>query len=157
MNKDFSSLVLAEQKNKTMPSKIYSLPHYGIPHPGLHPHTPGPTIRQRRQKVVLRSSIEAIELVILALIMFICIRSVVQNYVVMGDSMQPNFESGQFLVVNNKLLVKINTLEFLIFSDFAWDIPQKISPGAQTRPKNRRPTKCMKNELILGVIFWHLL
>ena len=118
MNKDHSSFVLAEQKNKMMPSEIYSLPHYGIPHPGLHPHTPRPTTRQRRQKVVLRASIEAIELVILALIMFICIRSVVQNYVVMGDSMQPNFESGQFLVVNRLAYKSINTSWLPDFAEF---------------------------------------
>ena len=118
MNNGHDSFTLSERKNKRILSEMYSLPHYGVPHPGLSSQTPELMAQQSRYKVILRATIEATELVILALIMFICIRSVVQNYVVMGDSMQPSFESGQFLVVNRLAYKSINASWLPEFAEF---------------------------------------
>ncbi len=43
---------------------------------------------------------EVIQTIALALVIFLLIRNVVQNYRVEGISMQPNFHDGQFLFVN---------------------------------------------------------
>ncbi|HEY63398.1 MAG TPA: signal peptidase I [Caldilineae bacterium] len=49
---------------------------------------------------------ELIETVVLTLIIFLLIRSVVQNFRIDGVSMEPNFHDGQFLIIN-KLAYKI--------------------------------------------------
>lgn len=43
---------------------------------------------------------ETIETVILAVLIFLVIRSLVQNYRIEGQSMEPNFHHGQYLLVN---------------------------------------------------------
>lgn len=100
MNKIDDSFRLADLGNHKSRSEIYLLPHYGVPHPGVNLQAQKFAAQRGRYSIVLKAGIESVELVILALIMFICIRAVAQNYVVMGSSMHPNFESGQFLVVN---------------------------------------------------------
>ncbi len=54
---------------------------------------------------------EVLEVVALALIMFVAVRSVAQNFVVDGGSMQPNLSDGQLLIVNK--------LAYRSF-DFSW-------------------------------------
>ena len=51
---------------------------------------------------------ELIETVVLALILFLVIRQVVQNYRIESHSMEPNFYEGQFVLVN-KLAYKLGT------------------------------------------------
>jgi len=51
---------------------------------------------------------EFIETVVLALILFLVIRQVVQNYRIESHSMEPNFYEGQFVLVN-KLAYKLGT------------------------------------------------
>ncbi len=48
----------------------------------------------------LRGLTEVLEVVALALIMFMGVRMVVHNYVVDGNSMVPTFENGQLIIVN---------------------------------------------------------
>ena len=48
-------------------------------------------------KTLLR---ETLETVILAVLIFLVIRSIVQNYRIEGQSMEPNFHHGQYLLVN---------------------------------------------------------
>ena len=48
-------------------------------------------------KTLLR---ETLETVILAVLIFLVIRSLVQNYRIEGQSMEPNFHHGQYLLVN---------------------------------------------------------
>ena len=49
---------------------------------------------------------EVVETVVLALVIFLLIRQVVQNYRIESHSMRPNFEEGQFILVN-KLAFKL--------------------------------------------------
>lgn len=43
---------------------------------------------------------ETLETIILAVLIFLVIRSLVQNYRIEGQSMEPNFHHGQYLLVN---------------------------------------------------------
>ena len=43
---------------------------------------------------------ETLETVVLAVLIFLVIRSLVQNYRIEGQSMEPNFHHGQYLLVN---------------------------------------------------------
>lgn len=53
---------------------------------------------------------EIAETIILTLVIFLLIRTVVQNFRVEGMSMEPNFHDGQFLLIN-KLAYKLGDLE----------------------------------------------
>ena len=66
-----------------------------------------PTQSQSDWKGALR---EIAETVILTLVIFLLIRTVVQNFRVEGMSMEPNFHDGQFLLIN-KLAYKLGDLE----------------------------------------------
>ena len=73
----------------------------------LDPWIPDRTARPRRQSQVatlwpwgLRGVADSLEVVALALLMFILVRGVAQNFVVDGGSMEPTFSSGQMLIVN---------------------------------------------------------
>lgn len=60
--------------------------------------------------------IETIEVLALALLMFLLVRSVAQNFVVDGGSMEPTFHNGEMLIVN-KLAYKNFNLSWLPFTD----------------------------------------
>ena len=66
-----------------------------------------PAASQSNWKGALR---EIAETVILTLVIFLLIRTVVQNFRVEGMSMEPNFHDGQFLLIN-KLAYKLGDLE----------------------------------------------
>ena len=52
-------------------------------------------------RIELKSMLrETLETVILAVLIFLVIRSLVQNYRIEGQSMEPNFHHGQYLLVN---------------------------------------------------------
>jgi signal peptidase I len=51
---------------------------------------------------------ELVETIVLSLVIFLLIRQVVQNYRIESHSMQPNFQEGQFILVN-KLAYKLGT------------------------------------------------
>ncbi len=53
---------------------------------------------------------ETLETVILAVLIFLVIRSLVQNYRIEGQSMEPNFHHGQYLLVN-KLAYRLSDHE----------------------------------------------
>jgi signal peptidase I len=55
--------------------------------------------------------IETLDVVVLALVMFLCVRFVAHNYIVDGASMVPTFEDSDFLIVNR--------LAYRSF-DFSW-------------------------------------
>lgn len=70
---------------------------------------------------------EVLETVILALVLFLVIRQVVQNYRIESHSMEPNFYEGQFVLVN-KLAYKIgepNRGEVAVFHN-----PNNVGNGA---------------------------
>lgn len=66
-----------------------------------------PAASQSNWKGALR---EIAETIILTLVIFLLIRTVVQNFRVEGMSMEPNFHDGQFLLIN-KLAYKLGDLE----------------------------------------------
>ncbi len=61
---------------------------------------PSPTAQAPAQASLLGAVWEFIQILLLALLMVILIRNVVQNYRIEGLSMEPNFHDGQFLIVN---------------------------------------------------------
>lgn len=64
------------------------------------PDSARPTTPSRPGGGVLRLIWDVVETVALALILFLLIRNVVQNFRIEGHSMEPNFHDGQYLVVN---------------------------------------------------------
>jgi signal peptidase I len=62
---------------------------------------------------------EALEVVALALFMFIAVRGVAQNFIVDGGSMEPNFHNGELVIVN-KIAFREITVPLLPFVDQAW-------------------------------------
>jgi len=60
--------------------------------------------------------IETVEVLALALLMFLLVRSVAQNFVVDGGSMEPTFHNGEMLIVN-KLAYRNFNLSWLPFVD----------------------------------------
>lgn len=68
---------------------------------------PRAAARERRRRF-LRGATEVLEVVALALIMFMGVRMVVHNYVVDGESMVPTFENGQLVIVNRLAYTSLN-------------------------------------------------
>ncbi len=60
--------------------------------------------------------IETVEVLALALLMFLLVRSVAQNFVVEGGSMEPTFHDGEMLIVN-KLAYRTFDVSWLPFTD----------------------------------------
>lgn len=52
---------------------------------------------------------EFLEAIVLALVVFLLIQTSVQNFRVEGSSMQPTLESGQYLLVNKLVYLRIDT------------------------------------------------
>lgn len=61
---------------------------------------PSPAAQPPAQGSLLGAVWEFIQILLLALLMVMLIRNVVQNYRIEGLSMEPNFHDGQFLIVN---------------------------------------------------------
>ncbi len=60
---------------------------------------------------------EVAETVILTLVIFLMVRAVVENYKVEGSSMEPNLETGQYLIVNKVIygLVQAERGDIIVF------------------------------------------
>ncbi len=52
---------------------------------------------------------EIIETIILTILIFLLVRSIVQNFKVEGRSMEPTLESGQYLLINKAVYWRIDT------------------------------------------------
>jgi signal peptidase I len=79
-----------------------------------------PIERPRWGPRVRRFARELVETLILALLIFLAVRSVVQNFRVEGSSMNPGLENGQYLLVNKAIYFEINLetiAKFLPFID----------------------------------------
>lgn len=79
-----------------------------------------PIERPRWGPRVRRLTRELVETLILALLIFLAVRSVVQNFRVEGSSMNPGLENGQYLLVNKAIYFQINLetiAKFLPFID----------------------------------------
>lgn len=83
---------------------LYDLSHVGLE--DLDPWIPVPVDRERPSAAAalwpwgLRGLADTLEVVALALLMFILVRGIAQNFVVDGASMEPTFSNGQMLIVN---------------------------------------------------------
>jgi signal peptidase I len=53
---------------------------------------------------------EILETIILTILIFLLVRSVVQNFKVEGRSMEPTLESGQYLLINKAVYWRLDTL-----------------------------------------------
>jgi signal peptidase I len=59
-----------------------------------------PQAADTREPTFLSALWELVQTVLLALVIFLLIRNVIQNFRIDGNSMEPNFHDGQFLIVN---------------------------------------------------------
>jgi signal peptidase I len=73
---------------------------FNSPSPQPEPDGPPPTESQRASTSVLGVVSELVQTVVLAFVIFLLIRNVVQNFRIDGISMEPNFHDGQFLFIN---------------------------------------------------------
>jgi signal peptidase I len=64
------------------------------PEPQSHPRT------GTEPASFMSAAMELVQTVVLALVLFLLIRNVIQNFRIDGISMEPNFHNGQFLIVN---------------------------------------------------------
>jgi signal peptidase I len=72
--------------------------------------------RERRPKMLVVR--ELVETLVLALVIFIAARSVVQNFRVEGSSMDPTYATGQYVLVNKALYTRVNLKELSRFIPF---------------------------------------
>ncbi len=68
----------------------------------------GPARSAARQRSTLLMGRELIETLMLALVIFIAVRGVVQNFRVEGSSMDPTYRTGQYVLVNKGLFARVN-------------------------------------------------
>lgn len=78
------------------------------PEPQRQPE-PGRPRRGRRLFVLGR---ELVETLLLALLIFLAVRSAVQNFKVEGESMVPSLENGQYIIVNKLAYAQIDLDKF---------------------------------------------
>ena len=83
---------------------------------------------RRRSWIPYQWLAEALEVVALALFMFIAVRGVAQNFIVDGGSMEPNFHNGELVIVN-KLAFREIDLSILPFIDGKWQPFRDPKPG----------------------------
>lgn len=97
----------------------------GMP-PGLdvYPEGVAPPLGRQQARSAGRIVREVAETIILALLIFLLVRAVVQNFQVEGSSMQPTLQSGWYLLVNKAIYYEINldtVHKFLPFIDAGED------------------------------------
>ena len=95
--------------NKTLPAS----------RSGTLPEPPSPD--QPGQSSWLAMIWEAVQIVVLALLMVMFIRNFVQNFRIDGISMEPNFHNGQFLIVNRWAYCPGIHLEIPIINKKLWE------------------------------------
>ncbi|HZQ37172.1 MAG TPA: signal peptidase I [Dehalococcoidia bacterium] len=90
--------------------------------------------QKRRQHSTLRLVREVVETLVLAVLIFLAVRAVVQNFKVEGSSMVPSFIDGEYMLVNKAVYARIDmrTLhKFLPFVSAGKDPMQYIFHGPQ--------------------------
>ncbi len=80
----------------------------GVTPPPEAPPEDAAVPRPRRGQRVTRWGRELAETLILAFLIFLAVRSVVQNFRVEGASMEPTLQNGQYLLVNKAIYFRIN-------------------------------------------------
>jgi signal peptidase I len=84
-------------------------PEAGLgPEPPREPE-PAPPRRRRHWPVLIR---ELVETCLLALLIFLAVRSAVQNFKVEGESMVPSLANGQYIIVNKLAYAQLDLSKF---------------------------------------------
>lgn len=85
-----------------------------------HGHRSTERVREgrRRRSHSLRVTREVVETAILALVIFVGVRAVVQNFRVEGASMEPNFHTGQYVLVNKLLYTRLDRVPLVKWLPF---------------------------------------
>ncbi|MEX1255019.1 MAG: signal peptidase I [Dehalococcoidia bacterium] len=112
------------------PQPAYGAPYYG-PYGGV---AAAPPAERRRGHAFGRVLREAAETVILAVLIFLFVRAVVQNFQVEGSSMQPTLQNGWYLLVNKAIYFEINlenVHKFVPFVDPGDDPTRYLFRGPQ--------------------------
>lgn len=91
------------------------LPHRPTPPPAVA--QPAAPARPGRRTAILR---EALETLLLALLVFLAVRASVQHYRVEGTSMEPTLENGEFLLVNALAYSRVDLQALARYVPF-WD------------------------------------
>ncbi len=68
---------------------------------------------------------ETLETIVLALLIFITVRAIVQNFKVEGSSMEPNLHTGQYLLVNKASYLTLNLTSLENY------MPQLVRPAGE--------------------------
>lgn len=106
-----------EEKQTTVDDVSSSPPPVDAETPA--PSTPNSTDEADKPKAKQTSIIrEIIETALLALIIFVAVRSVVLNFKVDGLSMMPSFENGEMLLVNRNSYRSIDAWDFIDWLPF---------------------------------------
>ncbi len=109
--------------------RLATTSHVGIVDVDPWSHTPVGAEPGRRLPFRLAASSEVLEVAALALVMFLAVRFVAQNFVVEGASMSPTFTNGDLLIVS-KLAYRSFDIAWLPWSDNeAWQPFGDPSPG----------------------------
>jgi signal peptidase I len=91
---------------------------------------PAVAVRERRSlgSQLGRLARDLLETIILALLIFLAVRAMVQNFRVEGSSMQTSLHDGQYILINKAIYTKVNLgfLDFLPFFDAGDDPNQYI-------------------------------
>jgi signal peptidase I len=107
---DTDAWTVAQPRDVTDPALLasaqaaYGPDHHG-PYGGI---VAAPPAERRRGRTFGRLLREAAETVILAVLIFLFVRAVVQNFQVEGASMQPTLQNGWYLLVNKAIYFEIN-------------------------------------------------
>lgn len=85
-----------------------------------HPVEAPPPRRRRRYLTIFR---EVVETLLLAVLIFLAVRSTVQNFKVEGRSMLPSLDNGQYIIVNKLAYAQfdLGLFDFLPFFDAGED------------------------------------
>lgn len=67
---------------------------------------------------------ELLETAIFILLVFLIVRGIIQNFKIEGQSMQPNFHTNQYILVNK-----------IIYFHFDMNTPLRLLPGATAEPR----------------------
>jgi signal peptidase I len=85
--------------------------------------------RRRRSWIPWQWLAEALEVVALALFMFMAVRGVAQNFIVDGGSMEPNFHNGELVIVNKLAFREINLSVLPFIDGKLWQPFRDPAPG----------------------------
>ena len=88
------------------------------PGPEPEPRREPEPVRPRRRRHWFVLARELVETLLLALLIFLAVRSAVQNFKVEGESMFPSLENGQYIIVNKLAYAQIDLGKFDWFPFF---------------------------------------